>query len=65
MAEKKKLSGPDLARGVSLTKLIDGGMLQGTPGESRFSWFGAAAPASLSAQCVHITAPAGHRPHGR
>ena len=32
MPEKKKLAGPDLAHGVSLTKLIDGGMLQGHAG---------------------------------
>ena len=29
MAEAKKLSGPDFAQGVSLTKLTDGGMLEG------------------------------------
>jgi apoptosis-inducing factor 3 len=29
MAEEKKLSGPDFARGVSLTEFTDGGMLQG------------------------------------
>ncbi len=29
MAGKKKLSGPDFARGVSLAKILDGGMLQG------------------------------------
>ena len=29
MAEKKDLTGPDLARGISLSKLADGSMLQG------------------------------------
>jgi len=29
MAEKKGLTGPDLARGISLTELTDGSMLQG------------------------------------
>src|SRR6266849_5399814 len=29
MAEKKELTGPDLARGISLSKLADGTMLQG------------------------------------
>jgi len=48
MAGKKKLTGPDFARGVSLAKLLDGGMRKTMPGESRsrFSWPGAAAPAS-------------------
>jgi hypothetical protein len=29
MAEEKKLSGPDFADGVSITKFADGGMVQG------------------------------------
>jgi len=29
MAEKKGLTGPDLAQGISLTDLADGSMLQG------------------------------------
>src|ERR1700730_11658555 len=58
MAEKKELTGPDLARGISLSKLADGTMLQGHAkkkpilvarrGDGYFA---------IGAMCTHYVAP--------
>jgi apoptosis-inducing factor 3 len=58
MADKKKLIGPDLARGVSLTKLIDGGMLQGhAGGEPVLVARRGSSCFAIGAMCTHYGAP--------
>ena len=58
MAEKKKLAGPDLARGVSLAKLIDGGMLQGhAGGEPVLVARRGSSCFAIGAMCTHYGAP--------
>ena len=58
MAEKKELTGPDLARGISLSKLADGTMLQGHAKEKPIlvarrgdGYF------AIGAMCTHYGAP--------
>jgi apoptosis-inducing factor 3 len=58
MAEKKELTGPDFARGISLTELTDGSMVQGHVKEEPIlvarhddQYF------AIGATCTHYGAP--------
>ena len=58
MAEKKKLSGPDFARGVTLNRLSDGGMLQGhAGGEPIVVARRGSSCFAIGATCTHYGAP--------
>jgi len=58
MAEKKKLTGPDLTRGVSLEKLTDSGMLQGhAGGEPILVARRGSSCFAIGAMCTHYGAP--------
>ena len=58
MAEEKKLSGPDFARGVSLTEFTDGGMLQGhAKGEPILVARRGDTFFAIGASCTHYGAP--------
>ena len=58
MAEKKDLTGPDLARGISLTELTDGSMLQGhAKGEPILVARRGDGYFAIGAICTHYGAP--------
>ena len=58
MAEKKELTGPDLARGISLSKLADGSMLQGhAKGEPILVARRGDGYFAIGAMCTHYGAP--------
>jgi NADPH-dependent 2,4-dienoyl-CoA reductase/sulfur reductase-like enzyme/nitrite reductase/ring-hydroxylating ferredoxin subunit len=58
MADEKKLSGPDFAQGIALTKLTDGGMLQGhAKGEPILVARRGDACFAIGAICTHYGAP--------
>lgn len=58
MAGKKKLTGPDFARGVSLAKILDGGMLQGhAGGEAVLVARRGSSCFAIGATCTHYGAP--------
>jgi apoptosis-inducing factor 3 len=58
MAEKKELTGPDLARGISLVKLADGSMLQGhSKGEPILVARRGDGYFAIGAICTHYGAP--------
>jgi NADPH-dependent 2,4-dienoyl-CoA reductase/sulfur reductase-like enzyme/nitrite reductase/ring-hydroxylating ferredoxin subunit len=58
MAKKRKLSGPDFAKGVSLTEIIDGSMLQGhVAGEPILVTRRGNAYFAIGAICTHYGGP--------
>jgi len=58
MAEEKKLSGPDLTQGISLTELTEGGMLQGhAKGEAILVVRRGNAYFAIGGICTHYGAP--------
>src|SRR6266481_7212824 len=58
MAEEKKLSGPDLAEGVSITEFADGGMVQGhANGEAILVARRGDTYFAIGASCTHYGGP--------
>ena len=58
MADEKKLSGPDFAEGVSLSKFADGGMVQGhANGEAILVARRGDAYFAIGASCTHYAGP--------